>query len=96
LIAEVEMSEEPEWGIRRGAKGINALGKLDDGKRARVVLNEPQIGQSDEPTIHDIREAIIAVYGTDFGRIGDFRFFFESLTTSCSAARSATAAIAWS
>jgi 3-(3-hydroxy-phenyl)propionate hydroxylase len=67
LIAEVEMSEEPAWGIRRGAKGINAVGKLDDGKRARVVLNEPQIGQSDTPTIEDIRGALIAVYGTDFG-----------------------------
>jgi hypothetical protein len=30
LIAEVEMAEEPEWGIRRGEKGINALAKLED------------------------------------------------------------------
>lgn len=37
LIAEVEMAEEPEWGIRRGEKGINALAKLEDGKRARRV-----------------------------------------------------------
>src|SRR5262249_45174226 len=36
LIAEVEMAEEPEWGIRRGERGIYAVGKLDDGKRARV------------------------------------------------------------
>src|SRR3712207_4298585 len=28
LIAEVEMTGEPAWGIRRGDKGINALGKL--------------------------------------------------------------------
>ena len=35
LIAEVEMTEEPAWGIRRGDKGINALGKLEDGKRVR-------------------------------------------------------------
>lgn len=34
LIAEVEMAEEPEWGIRRGEKGINAFAKLEDGKRA--------------------------------------------------------------
>ncbi len=67
LIAEVEMAEEPEWGIRRGEKGINALAKLEDGKRARVVLNEPQVCQRDEPTLRDVREALIAVYGTDYG-----------------------------
>src|SRR5213595_3840911 len=30
LIAEVEMTGAPSFGIRRGDKGINALGKLDD------------------------------------------------------------------
>ena len=67
LIAEVEMTEEPEWGIRRGEKGINALGKLEDGKRVRVVLIEQHVGQGDEPTLGDLREALIAVYGTDYG-----------------------------
>jgi 2-polyprenyl-6-methoxyphenol hydroxylase-like FAD-dependent oxidoreductase len=42
LIAEVEMAEEPAWGIRRGEKGVNALGKLEGGKRVGVVLVEPQ------------------------------------------------------
>jgi 2-polyprenyl-6-methoxyphenol hydroxylase-like FAD-dependent oxidoreductase len=67
LIAEVEMSEEPEWGIRRTEKGINAIAKLEDGKHARVVLNEGHISQADDPTLHDLREALIAVYRTDFG-----------------------------
>jgi 2-polyprenyl-6-methoxyphenol hydroxylase-like FAD-dependent oxidoreductase len=67
LIAEVEMTEEPAWGIRRDERGINALGKLEDGKRVRVVLNEPHVRQGDEPTLDDLREALIAVYGTDFG-----------------------------
>ena len=67
LIAEVETAEEPQWGIRRGEKGINAVAKLEDGKRARVVLNEQHVGQSDEPTLRDVREALIAVYGTDYG-----------------------------
>src|SRR5262245_7545809 len=35
LIAEVEMTEEPAWGVRRGEQGVNALGKLEDGKRVR-------------------------------------------------------------
>ena len=36
LIAEVEMAEEPAWGIRRDDTGINGLGKLEDGKRVRA------------------------------------------------------------
>jgi 3-(3-hydroxy-phenyl)propionate hydroxylase len=67
LIAEAEMTEEPAWGVRRGEKGVNALGKLEDGKRVRVVLVEPHAGKEDEPTVNDLREALVAVYGTDFG-----------------------------
>jgi 2-polyprenyl-6-methoxyphenol hydroxylase-like FAD-dependent oxidoreductase len=67
LIAEVEMSEEPEWGIRRGEKGISAIGKLEDGKQARVVLNEGKVIRGDEPTLHDVREALITAYGKDYG-----------------------------
>ncbi len=67
LIAEVDMTEEPAWGIRRNDKGVQGLGKLEDGKRVRVVLNEGQVRQGDEPTLGELREALIAVYGTDFG-----------------------------
>ena len=67
LIAEVEMAEEPAWGIRRGRKGVNALGKLEGGKRVGVVLVEPHVGKGDEPTFSDLRDALIAVYGTHFG-----------------------------
>jgi 3-(3-hydroxy-phenyl)propionate hydroxylase len=67
LIAEAEMAEEPEWGIRRGEKGINAIAKLEDGQRMRVVVIEQQAGQRDEPALCDVREALIAVYGTDYG-----------------------------
>jgi len=67
LIAEIETVEEPVWGIRRSEKGINAIAKLEDGKRVRVVLNEHQIVEHAEPTLEDVREALIALYGTDFG-----------------------------
>ena len=66
LIAEIETAEEPEWGIRRSAKGINALARLEEGK-ARVVLNEQHVENSEEPNLHDVREALVALYGTDFG-----------------------------
>lgn len=67
LIAEVETSEEPEWGFRHDALGTHAIGKLEDGRRARIVLIEPQVGAAREPTLRDVSEALIAVYGTDFG-----------------------------
>jgi 2-polyprenyl-6-methoxyphenol hydroxylase-like FAD-dependent oxidoreductase len=67
LIAEVEMTGEPELGIRLGDKGINGLGRLEDGRRVRVVLIERDVRQGDEPTLDDLREALIAVYGTDYG-----------------------------
>lgn len=66
LIAEVEMTEEPELGIRRNERGINAMAKIDD-KCMRVVVNEQYLPQRDEPTLRDISEALTALYGTDFG-----------------------------
>lgn len=67
LIAEVSMAEEPAWGVRPGEKGINGLGKMDDGQRVRVVLTEPQVVQGVEPTLDELRAALRAIYGTDFG-----------------------------
>ncbi|HEY8072917.1 MAG TPA: FAD-dependent monooxygenase, partial [Labilithrix sp.] len=67
LIAEVETSEEPAWGIRRGDRGVNAIGKLEDGKRAGIVLVEREVGKADTPTLDDLRAALATVYGTDFG-----------------------------
>jgi hypothetical protein len=40
---------------------------LEDGRSIRVVLTEQQLGPSSEPTLRDLSEALIAVYGTDFG-----------------------------
>jgi 2-polyprenyl-6-methoxyphenol hydroxylase-like FAD-dependent oxidoreductase len=67
LIAEGEMTGEPEQGIRRGDKGVNGIGRLEDGKRVRMVLIEHEVRQGDEPALGDLREALIAVYGTDYG-----------------------------
>ncbi len=34
---------------------------------ARLVLSEQNVGATNEPTLHDVSEALIAVYGTDYG-----------------------------
>ena len=67
LIAEVEMTEEPPQGIRHDASGIHAVSMMEDGRTVRLVVTERQIGPSSEPTLRDLSEALVTVYGTDFG-----------------------------
>src|SRR5215211_2573854 len=67
LIAEVEMAEEPPRGIRHDAIGVHGLHRLEDGGTVRVVVTEQQLGPTSEPTLRDLSEALITVYGTDFG-----------------------------
>ncbi len=77
LIAQVEMTEEPELGIRRTPSGTYAIGKveyeIEDGEvvyqpggTVGVMLTESHVGTS-EPTLRDLSEGLIAVYGTDYG-----------------------------
>jgi 2-polyprenyl-6-methoxyphenol hydroxylase-like FAD-dependent oxidoreductase len=78
LIAQVEVAEEPELGIRRDAIGTHALGRLEyeirdgevvyaDSGPVGVMVTEPHLGPTSEPTLGDLSEALIAVYGTDYG-----------------------------
>ncbi len=67
LIAQAELTEEPTWGIHRDAIGIHAFSKLPDGKRAGILVTERSAERTTDPTVDDLREAMIAVYGTDFG-----------------------------
>jgi 2-polyprenyl-6-methoxyphenol hydroxylase-like FAD-dependent oxidoreductase len=66
LVAEVEMREEPELGIRRDDRGVYAIGRLDDG-RFRVVVRERHAAEAGEPTLDELRREIVAAWGTDFG-----------------------------
>jgi len=67
LIAEAETAEEPKWGLHQDARGIHGIGKTENGRSARIVLTEPQLRTDSEPTLRDVSEALIAVYGTDYG-----------------------------
>jgi len=67
LIAEAQITEEPAWGFREDATGTYAIAKLEDGRAMRVVLTEQELKTGGEPTLSDVREALIAVYGTDYG-----------------------------
>lgn len=67
LIAEVELEEEPDWGIRRDEIGLHGLSRMDDGKTVRVMITEQQAGHAGDPGLSDLSEGLIAVYGTDYG-----------------------------
>jgi hypothetical protein len=67
LIAEVELAEEPEWGIHHDAIGIHAFGRLEDGAPVRVMVTEARLGTTSQATLRDLSEALIAVWGTDYG-----------------------------
>jgi 2-polyprenyl-6-methoxyphenol hydroxylase-like FAD-dependent oxidoreductase len=79
LIAQAELAEvPPEWGIRRDALGIHSIGRVDyeirDGEivyadegPVGVLVTERSLGHSAQPTLRDLSEALIAVYGTDYG-----------------------------
>jgi 2-polyprenyl-6-methoxyphenol hydroxylase-like FAD-dependent oxidoreductase len=88
LKAEVEMTGAPPIGVRRDERGTYALGKLDDG-RVGVVLREERVGQTDEPTLGDLRDGLITLYGTDFGlRRATFLSRFTDMTRQAASYRS--------
>src|SRR5919199_265246 len=67
MIAEVEMDEDPEFGFRRDSAGTHAMGRRQEGEPIRVVLTERQPEHTGDPTMDELREALVAVYGTDYG-----------------------------
>ncbi len=69
LVAEVEMAEEPEVGVRRDARGIHGMNRLEDGGLVRLVVTDGRVGAG-EPTLSDLSRALTDAYGTDFGLQG--------------------------
>jgi 3-(3-hydroxy-phenyl)propionate hydroxylase len=67
MIAEVKMTEEPEVGIRREGGGIGPVDFDKGGNPYRVVLKEQRVDHTCDPTLDDLRDALIAAYGTDYG-----------------------------
>jgi 3-(3-hydroxy-phenyl)propionate hydroxylase len=72
------MTEEPETSMNRTPSGMHAIGKVEyeikggeviykKGGTVGVMLTESQVGNTDEPTLRDLSERLIAVYGTDYG-----------------------------
>ncbi|OWO94654.1 hypothetical protein B5E41_12975 [Rhizobium esperanzae] len=78
ILAEAEMEEEPPLGVHRTALGMHAFGReeyeIRDGKvifasegPINVMVTEQTAGGAGEPTLDDLRQALIAACGTDYG-----------------------------
>jgi 3-(3-hydroxy-phenyl)propionate hydroxylase len=67
MIAQVEMRDEPQIGVRPEGGGIGPVDRVKGGGPYGVVLREPEVDHTDEPTLQDLRHLLIAAYGTDFG-----------------------------
>jgi 3-(3-hydroxy-phenyl)propionate hydroxylase len=67
LIAEVEMDDEPQVGMRPEGGGIGPVDFEKGGNPYRVVLKEQQVESPREPTLEDLCVALAAAYGTDYG-----------------------------
>jgi 2-polyprenyl-6-methoxyphenol hydroxylase-like FAD-dependent oxidoreductase len=78
LIAEVEVAEQPELGVRQDDLGTHAFGRVEyeirDGEvvyadegPVGVMVSEKNVGSKSEPTLRDLSDALISVYGTDYG-----------------------------
>ena len=78
VIAEAETTSEPEMGMRRDEHGIHGFSRVEyeirdgvvvfaDKGPVRVMVTEPQVGSTSEPTLRELSDALIRIYGTDYG-----------------------------
>jgi len=78
LIAQVELTEEPPWGIHRDARGAHSFGRTEyevrggevvflDRGPVGVMVTEAHPGATTQPTLQDLSAALVEVWGTDFG-----------------------------
>lgn len=78
LIGEVEMTAEPPLGTHHSPLGLYAFGRRDyevrDGQihfsgegPVNVMVPEQGLGRSGPPTLDDLRSALVAICGNDFG-----------------------------
>jgi 2-polyprenyl-6-methoxyphenol hydroxylase-like FAD-dependent oxidoreductase len=78
ILAEVEMTETPPYGVHRSAAGTYAFGRSEyeikggeiiykDVGPIGVMVTEPNTNAITQPTLRDLKELLIAACGTDYG-----------------------------
>jgi 3-(3-hydroxy-phenyl)propionate hydroxylase len=78
ILAEVEMTETPPYGVHRSAAGTYAFGRSEyeikggaitykDVGPIGVMVTEPNPNATAEPTLDDLKQLLLAACGTDYG-----------------------------
>ena len=78
ILAEVEMTQKPPYGVHRSAAGAYAFGREEyeikngeiiykDVGPIAVMVTEANAGATTEPTLRDLSARLIEVCGTDYG-----------------------------
>ena len=78
IIAQAEFTGSPPLGVHRTALGIHSFGRTDyrivagqivyaDTGPYGVLVTEAAVGAGGEPTVEELRAALIAACGTDYG-----------------------------
>ena len=78
ILAEVEMTEKPPYGVHRSSAGTYAFGRSEyeikggeiiykDVGPIGVMVTEPNTSSTTEPTLRNLKELLIAACGTDYG-----------------------------
>lgn len=78
ILAEVEMTEKPPYGVHRSPAGMYAFGRSEfeirggdifykDVGPIGVMVTEPTTKSTAQPTLRDLKALLIAACGTDYG-----------------------------
>jgi 3-(3-hydroxy-phenyl)propionate hydroxylase len=78
LLAEVEMTQVPPYGVHRSPAGPYAFGRSEyeirggeviykDVGPVGVMVTEPGVAATAEPTLDDLKALLVATCGTDYG-----------------------------
>jgi 2-polyprenyl-6-methoxyphenol hydroxylase-like FAD-dependent oxidoreductase len=66
IIAEVDLDDTPEVGLRRGG-GIGPVDRVRGGNPYRIALTETEAEHATDPTVEDLRGVLVDEFGTDLG-----------------------------
>ena len=68
ILAEVEVEETPpKWGLFHDATGMHGLSLVEGGPLVGVMITEPDVSRTREPTLGELREAMIRAFGSHYG-----------------------------
>ena len=68
ILAEVEVEETPpKWGLFHDATGMHGLSLVEGGPLVGVMITEPDVSRTREPTLDELREAMIRAFGSHYG-----------------------------